>query len=420
MNEITCPHCKKAFKIDEAGYADILKQVRDHEFSNELHERLKAAEKDKESAVQLAQEKTKNQLQAEIAKKDSELTKLKSQNETLLTKTISEKDAEITKLQSKLESSETEKKLALTEAVGKLEKERDELASQLKLKDSESKLVESSLKEKYEGELKSKDEMIAYYKEMKAKLSTKMVGETLEQHCEIEFNKLRPTAFKNAYFEKDNDASGGTKGDYIYREEDEEDNEIISIMFDMKNEGDETATKKKNEDFLAKLNEDRKKKGCEYAVLVSLLESDSELYNSGIVDMSHKYPKMYVVRPQFFIPIISVLRNAALNSLKYKAELAVVKAQNIDITNFEESMEKFKDGFSRNYDLASRKFGDAIDGIDKTIKQLEKTKAALLSSENNLRLANEKAQDLSIKKLTKGNPTMAAKFEELDKDSKAS
>jgi hypothetical protein len=247
-----------------------------------------------------------------------------------------------------------------------------------------------------------------------------MVGETLEQHCEIEFNKLRPTAFKNAYFEKDNDASGGTKGDYIYREEDEEDNEIISIMFDMKNEGDETATKKKNEDFLAKLNEDRKKKGCEYAVLVSLLESDSELYNSGIVDMSHKYPKMYVVRPQFFIPIISVLRNAALNSLKYKAELAVVKAQNIDITNFEESMEKFKDGFSRNYDLASRKFGDAIDGIDKTIKQLEKTKAALLSSENNLRLANEKAQDLSIKKLTKGNPTMAAKFEELDKDSKAS
>lgn len=415
-NEIVCPNCKKAFKIDEAGYAEILKQVRDHEFSSELRERLEAAEKDKESAIKLAEEKTKNQLQAELAKKDSELTELKSQNESLLTKTISEKDAEITKLQSKLESSETEKKLALTEAVGKLEKERDELASQLKLKDSESKLVESSLKEKYEGELKSKDEMIAYYKEMKAKLSTKMVGETLEQHCEIEFNKLRPTAFKNAYFEKDNDASEGTKGDYIYREEDEDGNEIISIMFEMKNEGDETATKKKNEDFLAKLNEDRKKKGCEYAVLVSLLEPDNELYNSGICDMSHKYPKMYVIRPQFFIPIISVLRNAALNSLKYKAELAVVKAQNIDITNFEESMEKFKEGFSRNYDLASRKFGDAIDGIDKTIKQLEKTKAALVSSENNLRLANDKAQDLTIKKLTRGNPTMTAKFEEQRKE----
>lgn len=403
MNEIICPHCKKAFKIDEAGYADILKQVRNHEFDKELHERLAAAEKDKVSAVKLAEEKTKSELRTEFVQLQKQLTELKS-----------EKDAEITKLQAKLESSETEKKLALAEAVSKLEKERDELANSLKVKDTEAKLLESSLKDKYEGELRSKDEMIAYYKEMKAKLSTKMVGETLEQHCEIEFNRLRATAFKNAHFEKDNDASDGTKGDYIFRQYDESENEVVSIMFEMKNEGDETATKKKNEDFLAKLDADRKKKNCEYAVLVSLLESDNELYNSGIVDVSHKYPKMYVIRPQFFIPIITILRDAALNSMKYKAELAIVKAQNIDITNFEENMETFKEGFSRNYDLASRKFGDAIDGIDKTIKQLEKTKAALLSSENNLRLANDKAQDLTIKKLTRGNPTMKAKFEELN------
>lgn len=402
MNEIICPHCKKAFKIDEAGYADILKQVRNHEFDKELHERLAAAEKDKESAVKLAEEKTKSELRTEFVQLQKQLTELKS-----------EKDAEITKLQAKLESAETEKKLALTEAVSKLEKERDELANSLKVKDTETKLLESSLKDKYEGELRSKDEMIAYYKEMKAKLSTKMVGESLEQHCEIEFNRLRATAFKNAHFEKDNDVSDGTKGDYTFRQYDESGNEVVSIMFEMKNEGDETATKKKNEDFLAKLDADRNKKNCEYAVLVSLLESDNELYNSGIVDVSHKYPKMYVIRPQFFIPIITILRDAALNSMKYKAELAIVKAQNIDITNFEESMEKFKEGFARNYDLASRKFGDAIDGIDKTIKQLEKTKAALLSSENNLRLANDKAQDLTIKKLTHGNPTMKAKFDEL-------
>lgn len=405
MNEIICPHCNKAFKIDEAGYADILKQVRNHEFDKELHERLAAAEKDKESAVRLAEEKTKSELRTEFVQLQKQLTELKS-----------EKDAEITKLQARLESAETEKKLALTEAVSKLERERDELANSLKVKDTETKLLESSLKDKYEGELRSKDEMIAYYKEMKAKLSTKMVGESLEQHCEIEFNRLRATAFKNAHFEKDNDASDGTKGDYIFRQYDESGNEVVSIMFEMKNEGDETATKKKNEDFLAKLDADRSKKNCEYAVLVSLLESDNELYNSGIVDVSHKHPKMYVIRPQFFIPIITILRDAALNSMKYKAELAIVKAQNIDITNFEESMEKFKEGFARNYDLASRKFGDAIDGIDKTIKQLEKTKAALLSSENNLRLANDKAQDLTIKKLTHGNPTMRAKFDELKED----
>ena len=404
MNEIICPHCKKAFKIDEAGYADILKQVRDHEFEQALHERLEAAERDKANAVLLAQEKTKNELQSDVAKKDALIAELKAN-----------KDAEIAKLQAKLESTETEKKLALTEAVSKLEKERDELANKLESKDTQTKLLESSLKDKYESELKSKDEMIAYYKDMKAKLSTKMVGETLEQHCEYEFNRLRATAFQNAYFEKDNDASDGTKGDYIYRETDENGTEIISIMFEMKNEGDETATKHKNEDFLAKLDADRKKKNCEYAVLVTLLEAESELYNGGIIDMGHRHPKMYVIRPQFFIPIITVLRNAALNSLKYKNELAVVRAQNIDITDFEENMEKFKDGFARNYDLASRKFTDAIDGIDKTIKQLERTKQALLSSENNLRLANDKAQDLSIKKLTRGNPTMQAKFADLKK-----
>ncbi len=398
MNEIICPHCKKAFKIDEAGYADILKQVRNHEFNEELHDRLLAAEKDKESAIKLAEERVKNQLLSDLAEKD---------------KVAAEKSGEIARLEAKLQSTGTETKLAISEALNKVEKERDELANKLENKENEQKIVESSLREKYESELKSKDEMILYYKDLKAKLSTKMVGETLEQHCEVEFNKLRATAFRNAYFEKDNDSSSGTKGDYIYRENDEAGNEIISIMFEMKNEGDETATKHKNEDFLAKLDADRNKKGCEYAVLVSLLESENELYNTGIVDMSHKFPKTYVIRPQFFIPMITVLRNAALNSMKYKAELAVVRAQNIDITNFEDNMEKFKDGFARNYDLASRKFSDAIDGIDKTIKQLEKTKAALVSSENNLRLANDKAQDLTIKKLTKGNPTMQLKFDEL-------
>lgn len=403
MNEIVCPHCKKAFKIDEAGYADILKQVRDHEFDQALHERLEAAEKDKASAVELAQEKTKSELRTEFVKLQKELAESQAA-----------KNAEIAKLQAKLDATETEKKLALTEAVYKLEKERDELANKLESKDTQTKLLESSLKDKYESELKSKDEMIAYYKDMKAKLSTKMVGETLEQHCEYEFNRLRATAFQNAYFEKDNDSSDGTKGDYIYREADENGVEIISIMFEMKNEGDETATKHKNEDFLAKLDADRKKKNCEYAVLVSLLEADSELYNGGIVDVGYKYPKMYVIRPQFFIPIITVLRNAALNSLKYKNELAVVRAQNVDITHFEENMEDFKQAFGKNYELAGRRFSEAIDGIDKTIKQLEKTKAALLSSENNLRLANNKAQDLTIKKLTRGNPTMQAKFDELN------
>jgi hypothetical protein len=403
MNEIICPNCSKAFKVDEAGFADIIKQVRDHEFEDELRARVESFEKEKQQAVLLAEEKTKNQLQADVAKRESELASLKAS-----------KEAEIARLMAKLDNTETEKKLALTEAVNKVEKERDELSSELRRKDDEKRLLESSLKDKYETELKSKDEMITYYKDMKAKLSTKMVGETLEQHCEIEFNKLRATAFPKAYFEKDNDASTGSKGDYIYRETDEAGNEIISIMFEMKNESSDTASKKRNEDFLRELDKDRVEKKCEYAVLVSLLEADNELYNSGIVDMSHKYPKMYVIRPQFFIPIITLLRNAAMNSMQYKSELALVKAQNVDITNFEENMENFKDGFARNYDLASRKFTDAVDGIDRTIKQLEKTKQALLSSENNLRLANDKAQDLTIKRLTRGNPTMAAKFADLD------
>lgn len=424
MNEIICPNCKKAFKVDEAGFADILKQVRDREYEKDLHERLELFERDKQQAVQLAEATVASGLQAEIAKKDTELAEvrakrdaevasLRAEKDAALAKLNAEQSAELIRLRADLQATETEKRLAVTEAVNKIEKERDELASELKSKDTERQLLESSLKHDYETELKSKDEMIAYYKDMKARLSTKMVGETLEQHCETEFNKLRATGFQNAYFEKDNDARSGSKGDYVYRETDEAGNEIISIMFEMKNEGDETATKHKNEDFLRELDRDRAEKKCEYAVLVTLLEGDSELYNTGIVDVSHKHPKMYVVRPQFFIPIITILRNAALNSLKYKSELALVRAQNVDITNFEENINTFKEGFARNFDLASRKFKTAIEEIDKTIDHLQKTKDALLSSENNLRLANNKAEDLTIKRLTRGNPTMQAKFDDI-------
>jgi len=398
MNDIICPNCKKTFKVDEAGFADILKQVRDHRFEEELLERLNIAEKEKESAVKLAEANIKNALQADFAKKETELAEMKS----------------------KINNVELEKKLAITEAVNKIEKERDELVGELKSKDAEKQLFEIALKEKYATELKTKDDIIkmkdeeiALRKDMKVKLSTKMVGETLEQHCETEFNKLRATGFQNAYFGKDNDATTGSKGDYIYRETDDTGNEIISIMFEMKNEGDETATKKKNEDFLRELDKDRIEKKCEYAVLVTLLEAENELYNTGIVDAFHKYPKMYVVRPQFFIPMITLLRNSSMNSLKYKAELALVRNQNIDITNFEDNVNKFKEGFAKNYDLASRKFKTAIEEIDKTIDHLQKTKDALLSSENNLRIANNKTEDLTIKRLTRGNPTMTAKFAEL-------
>lgn len=420
MNDIICPHCKKVFKVDEAGFADILKQVRDHVFDKELHERLEIAERAKEDAVKLAEANIINSMQVDIAKKDKELAELKAEKEKELVELLAKKEAEIADMKAKVDKADVEKKLSVTEAVKSIEKERDGLAGELKSKETEKQLLEKSLQEKYSAELKTKDDIIkmkddeiALRKDMKLKLSTKMVGETLEQHCEIEFNKLRATAFQNAYFEKDNDSTSGSKGDYIYREADESDNEIISIMFEMKNEGDETATKKRNEDFLRELDKDRTEKKCEYAVLVSLLEAENELYNTGIVDVSYKYPKMYVVRPQFFIPLITLLRNAAMNSLKYKAELALVKSQNIDITNFEDNINKFKDGFAKNYDLASRKFKTAIEEIDKTIDHLQKTKDALLSSENNLRLANNKAEDLTIKRLTSGNPTMIAQFEKL-------
>ena len=431
MNEIICPHCHKAFKVDEAGYADILKQVRDHQFEEELHNRLALAEKDKQSAIQIAEAKVREALQEQLAQKETALIQLKSekkaelaqklaQKETEVAQLKAEKTNELTQLKAQLDNAEVAKKLAITEAVQKIEKERDNLLNEVKTKELEKENIENALKQQFSTELKNKDEIIKYkddeiarVKDMKAKLSTKMIGETLEQHCETEFNKLRATAFQNAYFEKDNDARSGSKGDFIYKETDEAGNEIISIMFEMKNEGDETATKKKNEDFFKELDKDRNEKKCEYAVLVTMLEAESEYYNTGIVDVSHKYQKMYVVRPQFFIPIITLLRNAAMNSLKYKAELALVRNQNIDITNFEEKINQFKEGFARNYDLASRKFQTAIDEIDKTIIHLQKTKEALLSSDNNLRLANQKAEDLTIKKLTHGNPTMKAKFDEL-------
>jgi hypothetical protein len=423
MNEIICPNCKKAFKVDEAGFADILKQVRDHQFEEELKNRLDLADQDKESAVKLAEANIKNSLQEQLNKKDKELAELKAQKELELSKKIAEKESELLQVKSKLENAAVEKKLAITEATQKVEKERDDLVNIVKIKDTEKQLLEKSISEKYQAELKEKDaiikhkdEEIALRKDMKLKLSTKMIGETLEQHCETEFNKLRATAFQRAYFEKDNDSKTGSKGDFIYKETDEAGNEIISIMFEMKNEGDETATKKRNEDFLKELDKDRNEKKCEYAVLVSLLEADSEYYNSGIVDVSHKYSKMYVVRPQFFIPIITLLRNAAMNSIQYKAELALVRNQNVDITNFEEKINTFKEGFARNYELASRKFKTAIDEIDKTIDHLQKTKDALLSSDNNLRLANQKAEDLTIKKLTQGNLTMKTKFDELNNE----
>ena len=420
MNDIICPNCKIAFKVDEAGFADILKQVRDHQFDEELRKRLNIAEKDKENAVKLAEAKITNTLQKDLARKETELAEIKAKKDREFAELTAKKESELAEMKSKINNVELEKKLAITEAVNKIEKERDELAGELKSKDTEKRLLETALNEKYATELKTrddiikmKDEEIALRKDMKVRLSTKMVGETLEQHCETEFNKLRATGFKNAYFEKDNDAKSGSKGDYIYRETDEAGNEIISIMFEMKNEGDETATEKKNEDFLRELDKDRAEKKCEYAVLVTLLEAENELYNTGIVDAFHKYPKMYVVRPQFFIPIITLLRNASMNSLKYKTELALVRNQNIDITNFEESVNKFKAGFSKTYDLASRRFKTAIEEIDKTIDHLQKTKDALLSSENNLRIANNKTEDLTIKRLTRGNPTMTAKFAEL-------
>ena len=397
MNQIICPNCNREFKLDETGYADILKQVRDYKFDEEIQARLELANKEKDNAIELTKAQITNTIQDTLSKKEQEIAQLKERNNTV----------------------ELEKQLGIANAIKDIEKERNDLINTLKNKDLEQTLLEKSLQEKFTIELKAKDDIIklkeeeiAYRKDMKQKLSTKMLGESLEQHCELEFNKIRATAFPKAYFEKDNDARSGSKGDFIYKETDDAGNEIMSIMFEMKNEGEETATKKRNDDFLKELDKDRTEKKCEYAILVSLLESDSEYYNTGIVDVSHKYPKMYVIRPQFFIHIITLLRNAAMNSMQYKAELALVRNENIDITNFEDNINKFKEGFAKNYDLASRKFNTAIEEIDKTIDHLIKTKEALLSSENNLRLANNKAEEITIKKLTHGNPTMKAKFEE--------
>jgi hypothetical protein len=478
MQEIKCPKCEEIFQVDESGYAAIVKQVRDKEFSKEISVRenqfeaekenaialtklevekefkdkfakkeleiaelkskiveeqnskktvIKETEIEKENAIALTKLEVEKEFKDKLAKKELEITELKSKiAEELNSKKISikeaeaEKDKEIVELKNKLENFNKDKELEITKIINEKDSEiskKDASIKQLKaesaLTEKKFQLSEQSIKAQYETQLRFKDEEIERYKDFKAKLSTKMLGETLEQHCETSFNQLRAIGFKNAYFEKDNDARTGSKGDYIYRDYDSEGSEMISIMFDMKNEADTTAKKKKNVDFLKELDKDRKEKNCEYAVLVSMLEPENELYNCGIVDMSHHYEKMYVVRPQFFIPIITLLRNAALNSLEYKRELNLVKAQNVDVSNFEAAMNDFKDKFSKNYELASKKFKLAIEEIDKTIDHLQKTKEALLSSENNLRLANNKAEDLTIKKLTKNNPTMQAKFEEL-------
>ncbi len=401
--------------IDQSTIAGVAASIKKDIFEAEIAKVKKTIEHEKTLEAQLKEQKLEEKIRLLEQEKQAAIKLAEANAKNLSQDNLSKKDTEIAKLQAQILASQTEKKLAVTEAVNIVEKQRDQLQNELVTKTSQSKLLESSLKEKYESELKSKEEMIQYYKDLKVKLSTKMLGETLELHCEIEFNKLRATAFKNAYFEKDNDSRSGSKGDYIFRESDEQGTEVISIMFEMKNEGDETATKKKNEDFLKELDKDRTEKGCEYAILVSLLEADNELYNTGIVDVSHKFPKMYVIRPQFFIPMITLLRNASLNSLKYKSELALVKEQNIDVSNFEDQLDDFKTSFGKNYRLASEKFKTAIESIDKSIDQLQKTKENLLRSDDNLRIANNKADDLTIKKLTRGNLTMQKKFEELKK-----
>lgn len=472
MNEIKCPHCKKVFQVDESGYAAIVKQVRDEEFRNELNERARSIKNEKESALKLANAESEKILQEQMAEKEKEIAaleeKLKSLEDKIaleIEKAVAEKDKELSEksqkelydsnskiqeLESKLQANDDKIKLAVQDAVTAKDAEIANLKTQLATKETEQELAvskaissekeeiskmeqeiitlkskiesvknehiinENSIKENYEEQLRGKDEIIAFYKDFKAKQSTKMVGESLEQHCEIEFNKLRATAFRNAYFEKDNDARSGSKGDYIYRETDENGVEIISIMFEMKNEMDTTATKHKNEDFFKELDKDRNEKKCEYAVLVTLLEADNELYNSGIVNVSHRFDKMYVIRPQFFIPMITLLRDAALNSLQYKQELVEIKNQNIDITNFEQNLMDFKDSFSKNYQHAHDRFVDAIAEIDKSIDHLQKIKENLTKSDNHLRVANNKIDDVSIKKLTKGNSTMQAKFAELE------
>ncbi|HIY55776.1 MAG TPA: DUF2130 domain-containing protein [Candidatus Dorea merdavium] len=410
MREIRCPKCGEVFQVDESGYAAIVKQVRDKEFEKEIREREAQFRQEKQAAEELARTKTEQKLSGQISSQETRIREL----ETRLQAEKDARDLEIQKAAAEKERELAQRIAAKDQELAERDVRIQELRSQMDSEEKESQLKEQSLKEKYEEQLKMKDELVAYYKDFKARQSTKMVGESLEIHCETEFNKLRATGFQHAYFEKDNDARSGSKGDYIYRETDPEGVEFISIMFEMKNEMDETATKKKNEDFLKELDKDRREKNCEYAVLVSLLEPDSELYNQGIVDMSHRYPKMYVIRPQFFIPIITILRNAATNALDYRRQLEVVRNQNIDISHFEEDMNDFKEKFARNFRIASERFQKAIGEIDKTIDHLQKTKEALLSSENNLRLANNKAEDLTIKRLTRKNPTMAAKFAELE------
>ena len=405
MQEIKCPKCGEVFQVDESGYAAIVKQVRDKEFEKEISAREKAYMQQKDNAVEMAVTRTE-------AEKDRIIAQLRTQ----LEKEAADRQMEIIRLKNEIRLAKSNTDLLIKDAVQEKETAIMELKNKMRLDSSRWELKEKSINQQHADEIRRKDEEITYYKDFKARQSTKMIGESLEQHCEIEFNKLRATAFPNAYFEKDNDVKTGSKGDYIYREKSEDGVEFISIMFEMKNEMDTTATKHKNEDFFKKLDKDRTEKDCEYAVLVSMLEADSEYYNTGIVDVSYRYPKMYVVRPQFFIPIITLLRNAARGSLKYRRELELVKNQNIDITHFEEDMNDFKEKFSRNFRIASDKFRTAIDEIDKTIDHLQKTKAALLSSENNLRLANNKAEDLTIKRLTRNNPTMAAKFAELEKE----
>ncbi len=424
MNEINCPECGNSFRIDQNKYSDILKQVRDNEFEHELQNRLELAEKDKNKSIQLAIQNLKIEMQESFSVKNNKIQFLQSKLSAAETdkdlavnhaknSAEKERDSIAYMLEKTKETNQYAQEIAVSSAISELKQGYNELKNNLDKAELEKQLSEKSIKEKYEMQIKERDDAIERLRDMKLRLSTKMIGESLEQHCENEFNKIRPTAFPNAYFEKDNDASSGSKGDYIFRDFDNRDNEIISIMFEMKNESDSGSTKKKNEDFLKELNKDRHQKGCEYAVLVSLLEPDSDLFNSGIVDLSHRYPKIYVVRPQCFLPIISLLRNAALKSLEYKAELACIKEQNIDITNFENSLETFKNAFGKNYTLASRRFESAISEIDKSISHLQKTKDALIGADRNLRLANDKAQEVTVKRLTRNNPTMEERFETL-------
>jgi hypothetical protein len=438
VSEVVCPHCHKAFKVDEAGYAQLLMQVRDQELEKQVDERLRRAEAEKHTAVELVKAQLASELHQAVADKDKQIQALQAQlqsgdvaHQLAVSQAVSDMTRERDTLAHQLEQAQyqarAERELVHANLLAQSQKvtaERDAqiqtLQAKLEAIDVTKQLAEQALRDKYEMQLKDREETIGRLKDWRAKMSTKMVGETLEQHCEIEFNRLRATAFTRAYFEKDNDASSGSKGDYIFRDKDEAGQEIVSIMFEMKNESEGGGGKSKNESFFKELDKDRNEKNCEYAVLVTMLEPDNELYNAGIVDVSHRFPKMYVIRPQFFIPIITLLRNAAMGAMQYKTELALVKSQNIDVTHFEEQLESFKTGFARNYDLASRQFAQAIDEIDKSMKHLQATKDALLKSVNNLRLANDKAQDVSIKRLTRGNATMKAKFDEVRRPPAAS